>query len=71
MKRSLLPAAAVAIVCLTNIGALTLGALNRSGTPEAEVTLTERELRLVRQSDSTATALRLAFVQRFTVPVSG
>lgn len=65
MRRSLLPAAAAAIACLTNVAALTLGALNRSGTPDAEVTLTERELRLERQSDSTATALRLMFVQRF------
>jgi hypothetical protein len=57
--------AAIAIICLTNLGALTLGALNRSGTPDAEVTLTERELRLVRDRDSTATTLQLMFVQRF------
>lgn len=63
MKRLLLAAAAV--VCLTNVGALTLGALNRTGTADAEVTLTERELRLVHDSDSTATTLRLMFVQRF------
>ena len=65
MNRVLLPAAAAAIVCLTNVAALTLGALNRSGTPDAEMTLTERELRLVHQSESTVTSLRLMFVQRF------
>lgn len=65
MNRILLPAAAAAIVCLTNIGALTLGTLNRSATPDAEMTLTERELRLVHQSESTATSLRVTFVQRF------
>ena len=63
MKRLLLAAAAV--VCLTNVGALTLGALNRTGTADAEATLTERELRLVHDSDSTATFLRIMFVQRF------
>ena len=63
MKRLLLGAAA--IVCLTNLGALTLGALNRTGPADAEVTLTERELRLVHDSDSTATTLRMMFVQRF------
>ncbi len=63
MKRLLL--AAVAIVCLTNVGALTLGALNRTGRPDAEMTLTERELRLEHDADSTATTLRLSFVERF------
>ena len=65
MNRRFLPLAAAGIVCLTNIGALTLGALNRVGPPDAEMTLSERELRLERQSDSTATSLRLMFVQRF------
>jgi len=60
----LLPAAA-AVVCLTNIGALALAGLNRTGTPGSELTLTERELRLVHDSDSTATTLQLMFVQRF------
>ena len=64
MNRLLLPAAA-AIVCLTNLGALTLGGLNRSGAPDAEMTLTERELRLAHERDSTATTLQLMFVQRF------
>jgi hypothetical protein len=63
MKRLLL--AAAAIVCLTNAGALTLGAMNRTGPPDAELTLTERELRLVHDSESTATSLRVMFVQRF------
>jgi hypothetical protein len=61
----MLLAAAAAIVCATNIGALTRAAMNRSGTPEAEITLTERELPLVRTAESTATLVRLTWVQRF------
>jgi len=53
---------AAAIVCLTNLAALGLGALNRSGTAEAAVTLTERELTFYnRGPDSTATELRLGW----------
>jgi hypothetical protein len=65
MTRVLLPAAAAAIVCLTNVGALSLAAINRTGAPDAEITLTERELQLARSSESTATAVRLTWVQRF------
>lgn len=65
MNRTLLPAAAAAIVCLTNVGALSLAAINRTGAPDAEMTLSERELHLDRTSESTATALRLTWIQRF------
>jgi hypothetical protein len=53
--------AAVALVCATNLGALGVGALNRSSA-ESTVTLTERELRLVHPAAS-ITQLRLNWAQ--------
>lgn len=60
MKTRTLLLAAAAIVCATNLATLAHAALNRRGAPEAELTLTDRELTLVSTgSDSTATSLRL------------
>lgn len=53
--------AAIALVCVTNLGALGLGALNRSSA-ESTVTLTERELRLVHPAAS-ITQLRINWMQ--------
>ena len=53
---------AAAIVCLTNLAALGLGAVNRSGATDAPITLTERELTVLNYGpDSTATELRLGW----------
>ena len=63
MSRRALLAIAIAVVCVTNIGALARAALNR-GAAAAELTLTERELGLVwTGSDTTATWLRIAWTQ--------
>jgi uncharacterized protein DUF4824 len=53
---------AAAIVCLTNLAALGLGALNRRGATDAPITLTERELPFYNYGpDSTATELRFGW----------
>jgi hypothetical protein len=55
-------AGAAAIVCLTNLAALGLGAVNRSGATDGPITLTERELTFLNYGpDSTATELRLGW----------
>ena len=62
MTRRWLLVAAAAIVCLTNLTALGMGALNRRGATEAPITLTERELPFYNSgSDSTSTQLRLGW----------
>jgi hypothetical protein len=62
MTHRWLLAGAAAIVCLTNLAALGLGALNRSGATDAPITLTERELTFSNYDpDSTATELRLGW----------
>jgi hypothetical protein len=53
--------AAIALVCLTNLGALGMSALNRASL-DGSLTLTEREMRLVRPRDS-VTLLRIMWVQ--------
>src|SRR5262249_14864155 len=56
---------AVAIVCLTNMAGLGLGALNRREAREAPITLTERELPFYNYGpDSTAPDLRLGWMPR-------
>jgi hypothetical protein len=53
---------AAAIVCLTNLTALALGALNRRDARDAPITLTARELRFYSHgADSTATELHLGW----------
>ncbi len=52
---------AIALVCVTNIGALTLGVLNRSADT-TDITLTERELRLF-QLRSSVTLARIQWMQ--------
>ncbi len=65
MTRRWLLIGAVAIVCLTNMAALGLGALNRRDAREAPITLTERELPFSNYGpDSTATELRLGWMPR-------
>ena len=62
MTRRWLLAGAAAIVCLTNLAALGLGAVNRSGAVDAPITLTEREVAFYNYDpDSTATELRLVW----------
>ena len=61
MTRRLL--VAVAIVCVTNVGAVVFAALNR-GRASEPMTLTERELRLdSRDTESTAVSLHLAIAR--------
>ncbi len=59
--RTKLLLAAVAVVCLTNLAALGLGAFNRGGVT-SDVTLTERELRLA-SIRSSVTLLRIHWLQ--------
>lgn len=64
MKTRTFLLAALAIVCATNIVTLAHAALNRRAAPDAELTLTERELMLwPAGADTTATWLRLRWSQ--------
>jgi hypothetical protein len=54
---------AAVVVLLSNAVALGFAWLNRAGEPDAELTLTERELRILpRETENTAIALRLAWI---------
>jgi hypothetical protein len=54
---------AVGVVLLTNAAALGVAWLNRSGASDAELVLTEREVRLLpRETENTAVGLRLEWV---------
>ena len=56
------PWLAAALVVLSNLAAWRAAALNRSGEPEAMLTLTERELRLpAKQAENTALTLSIEF----------
>lgn len=63
--------AAVALVLLANAFALLHAARNRSGEPEAEITLTDRELSYYRHPDDSGVALRLRWVDPHPVLYSG
>ena len=60
--------AAAALVILANVFALVHAAINRSGHPDAEITLTERELNYFAGSDDSGVALNLRWVDTSIVP---
>ena len=62
--------AAAAIVLLANAFALIHAAINRSGQPEAEIVLTERELNYSPSSDDSGVALNLRWVDPGATPYS-
>ena len=69
MKHAGLLAAAV-IVLLANAFALIHAAINRSGQPEAEITLTERELNYSSSADDSGVTLNLRWVDTSAMPYS-
>ncbi len=62
--------APAAIVLLANAFALIHAAINRSGQPEAEITLTERELNYSPGADDSGVALNLRWVDSGAAPYS-
>ena len=62
--------AAAAIVLLANGFALIHAAINRSGQPEAEIILTERELNYYPSSDDSGVTLNLRWVDTGAAPYS-
>ena len=62
--------AAAAIVLLANAFALIHAAINRSGQPEAEIVLTERELNYSPSADDSGVTLNLRWVDPDATPYS-